>query len=31
MENSLLWHYRCPDPKELAAALAELADEPAHA
>jgi transketolase len=24
MENSLLWHYRCPDPKEYAAALAEL-------
>ncbi len=24
MENSLLWHYRCPDPTELAAALAEL-------
>lgn len=26
MENQLLWHYRCPDPTELAAALAELSD-----
>jgi len=26
MENSLLWHYRCPDATELAAALRELAD-----
>jgi transketolase len=24
MENSLLWHYRCPDPTEYQAALAEL-------
>jgi transketolase len=24
MENSLLWHYRCPDPAEYQAALAEL-------
>lgn len=24
MENSLLWHYRCPDPREFEAALAEL-------
>jgi len=24
MENSLLWHYRCPDPTEYQAALSEL-------
>jgi transketolase len=24
MENQLLWHYRCPDPKELEAAIKEL-------
>jgi transketolase len=26
MENSLLWHYRCPDPGEFEAAMRELAD-----
>jgi transketolase len=26
MENSLLWHYRCPDAKEYEAAMAELGD-----
>ncbi|MBI3200128.1 MAG: transketolase [Myxococcales bacterium] len=26
MEGSLLWHYRCPDPREYEAALAELQD-----
>ena len=26
MEGSLLWHYRCPDPKEYEAAMKELAD-----
>jgi transketolase len=26
MENSLLWHYRCPDEKEYAAAMQELGD-----
>jgi transketolase len=26
MENSLLWHYRCPDPSEFEAAMRELAD-----
>jgi transketolase len=26
MENSLLWHYRCPDPKEYEAAMRELGD-----
>ena len=26
MENSLLWHYRCPDPKEFEAAMRELGD-----
>ncbi len=24
MENKLLWHYRSPDPQEMALALAEL-------
>jgi transketolase len=24
MENSLLWHYRCPDPREFEAAMREL-------
>ena len=26
MESSLLWHYRCPDPKEFEAAMQELGD-----
>jgi len=26
MENSLLWHYRCPDQKEYEAAMRELGD-----
>jgi transketolase len=26
MENSLLWHYRCPDPNEYEAAMRELGD-----
>ena len=26
MENSLLWHYRCPDPKEYEVAVRELRD-----
>jgi transketolase len=26
MEDSLLWHYRCPDPGEFAAAMKELGD-----
>ena len=26
MENSLLWHYRCPDPQEYEAAMRELGD-----
>ena len=26
MEDSLLWHYRCPDLKEYEAAMRELGD-----
>jgi transketolase len=28
MESSVLWHYRAPDEKEMAAALSELGSEP---